>query len=354
MHALTLPRTRGVTTRVPGAPGDRPRPACRPGEAVSRAGPRGRFAFTLIELLVVVAIIAVLVGLLLPAVQRVRAAASRLSCQNNLKQIGLALHNHQAALGRLPPGRGAPAPAIFSPHAYLLPHLEQDNLRGLIDFTAPPAAFTVPPATVYDGARNYPAATTLVRTLVCPTDPTGGRVPGSAFAGTSYAASAGSGANSGALAGADGVFFLGSAVRLEDVADGTSNTAAFAERPVGGGGVGPGDARRVMLEIPGGGDTTATTCQPANGAWNTERGAKWIVGNYGNTLYNHAEPPNPPGPDCLNATQQKGRLAARSAHAGGANVLLCDGGVRFARDAIAVRAWQAMATRAGGEAVETE
>ncbi len=314
---------------------------------MSRANRRA--GFTLIELLVVIAIIAILVGLMLPAVQKVRAAAARLSCANNLKQIGLALHNHHAALGGFPPGRGTPTPAIFSPHAHLLPHLEQENLRGLIDYSAPPATFTVPPSTVHDGTRNYPAATTLVRTFVCPADRTDGRVPGSAYAGTSYAACAGSGVNSGFLTGADGVFFLGSAVRLEDIADGTSNTAAFSERMIGEGGPGPGDARRVMLEIPGGGDTTVATCQPSSGSWNTERGAKWIVGNYGNTLYNHAETPNPAGPDCLNATQQKGRLAARSAHAGGVNVLFCDGGVRFVRDGIPAQTWRAMATRAGGE-----
>jgi prepilin-type N-terminal cleavage/methylation domain-containing protein/prepilin-type processing-associated H-X9-DG protein len=315
---------------------------------------RGRCGFTLIELLVVIAVVAVLVGLLLPAVQKVRAAASRLSCQNNLKQIGLALHNHHAALGRFPSGRGTPTPAIFSPHAFLLPHLEQDNLRGLIDFTAPPATFTVPPATVYDGTRNYPAATTLVRGFVCPADPTDGRVPGSAFAGTSYAGNAGSGNNSGLLTTADGVFYLGSTVRLEDIADGTSTTAAFSERMIGAGGPGPGDPRRVMLEIPGSGDTTTATCQPSVGTWNTDRGGKWIVGNYGNTLYNHAETPNPVGCDCLNATQQKGRLAARSVHTAGVNVLFCDGGVRYVRDGVPAQAWQAMATRAGGESAGTE
>ncbi|MBP3956395.1 DUF1559 domain-containing protein [Gemmata sp. G18] len=316
--------------------------------------PRVPRAFTLIELLVVIAIIGVLIGLLLPAVQKVRAAAARLSCQNNLKQIGLALHNHHSALGRFPAGRGTPTPAIFSPHAYLLPYLEQDNLRGLIDYTAPPAAFTVPPATVYDGSRNYPAATTLVRTFVCPADPSDGRVPGSPFGGTSYAASASSGANSGALANADGVFFLGSAVRLEDIADGTSNTAAFSERTIGPGASNTSDVQRVMLELPGAGDTTAATCAPANGSWNAERGAKWIVGNYGNTLYNHAETPNPPGCDCLNATQQKGRLAARSAHTGGVNVVLCDGSVRFVRNDIPLAAWRALATRAGGEVAAGE
>src|SRR3954470_18120275 len=309
-----------------------------------------RRAFTLIELLVVLAILGILVGLLLPAVQKVRAAAARLSCQNNLKQLGLAMHNHHAALGAFPAGRGTPQPGIFSAHAYLLPYLEQDNLAATIDYTAAPASYAAPPFT-YDGSRNYPAVTAVVRTFVCPADPAAGRVPGSAYGGTSYAANAGSGANGGSLTAADGVFFLGSAIRVEDVTDGSSATAAFSERPLGGGAGTEADARRVMWMMPGGADPAAGSCgPPAAGSWYTERGAKWAVGNYGNTLYNHAHPPNPARWDCLNTQQQKAWAAARSNHPGGVNVLLCDGSVRCVPDRHAAAVWGAMGARAGGGA----
>src|SRR5688572_26360871 len=123
-------RTRG---RSEMAPTSRPR----------RDAMRGRRAFTLIELLVVVGIVAVLTGLLLPAVQKARAAAARAACGNNLKQIGLALHAHHDARGRFPPGRGAPLPAVFSAHAPLLPFLEQEGVQTEIDFSAAPVTFSV-------------------------------------------------------------------------------------------------------------------------------------------------------------------------------------------------------------------
>ena len=307
-----------------------------------------RIAFTLIELLVVIAIIVALIGLLLPAVQKVRAASARASCLNNLKQLGLASHGYHAAHGKFPPGRGVPAPAIFSAHAYLLSHVEQDGVRTLVDFTAPPITYNGP-VIVYDGTRNYPAACSPIRIFVCPADPAVGRVPGSAYAGTNYAGNAGNGANSGHLNAANGVFFTASAVRIEDIVDGSSQTALFAERPLGGG-VTNLDPRLGFWELPGTTDTTVGACSsPANAVWNGERGGKWIVGNYGNTLYNHAEPPNTTPPDCTNATQQKGRLAARGNHPGGLTVAFCDGSVRFVPESISPTVWSAWGTRAGGE-----
>src|SRR5262245_21369454 len=106
-----------------------------------------------------------------------------------------------------------------------------------------------------------------------------------------------------------------------------------------------------MREIPGGGDTTAAACGAGSaGEWNKERGGKWIVGNYGNTLYNHLLPPNAREWECINSAQQKARGGPRGDHPGGVNVLFCDGSVRFVTDGVNLDAWRALATRAGGEA----
>jgi prepilin-type N-terminal cleavage/methylation domain-containing protein len=310
----------------------------------------GRRAFSLIELLVVMAIFAILIGLLLPAVQKVRESAARARCQNNLKQIGLACHNFHDANGRLPSGRYGPLPMIFSAHAYLLPYIEQGTLQVLIDYSSPPATFLGGDGTVFDGTRNLTAASTPLRVFQCPSDPAAGRVPGSTYGATNYAACAGSGLVAyGRLSEADGIFFQNSIVKLSDIADGTSNTAAFCERLLGYG-TDPGTIERQMLMLPAGNDTTNSACgDPTAGIWFSDRGAKWIVGNYGNTLYNHAYLPDSAGWDCLNTQQQKAQTAARSLHSGGVELLLADGGVHWVKDAITLLIWQSLATRAGGE-----
>ena len=307
-----------------------------------RPAPTG---FTLVELLVVIAIIGVLVALLLPAVQAAREAARRASCANNLRQLGLAMHNYHDSLGNLPPAR-QPWPLVHSALARLLPYVEQENLQRLVDFDQP-----------VNHANNQSASQTPVKVLVCPSDGSGGRVSGSLHAGTTYAVNNGSGTvNFGLIASGDGLFTQ-NAMGFRDVIDGLSNTAAISETIIGSGvtttGATPADFRREILLVPGGGDPTPAACDAAAGVWSGQRGAKWIDGHYGNTLYNHYYTPNPKTWDCGNASGNKGLATARSRHPGGVSVLVCDSSVRFVPETISIGAWRALATRGGGE-VATE
>ncbi len=317
-----------------------------------------RTGFTLIELLVVIAIIAILVGLLLPAVQKVREAAARAQCTNNLKQIGLAMHNYEGAHGAFPPGRNQ-WPKVVSAPARLLAYVEQANLQNLID----------PDGTLAVGGQNDTAGKNRVPLFVCPSDPRNGQVPGSDYFGTNYVACNGTGVavdTAGNVTAylkipdGNGVFTQ-TPVRVLEITDGTSNTAAFSESTLGTGtapaGVptDPQTVRSVILEVPGGGDPTPAACDAGSGAWNPRRGEQWINGHYGRTLYNHYYPPNAAGKwDCGNASGNKGLTAARSGHAGGVNVLFCDGSVRFVRDAVPLDVWRALATRSGGEVAAAE
>ena len=212
--------------------------------------------FTLIELLVVIAIIAILIGLLLPAVQKVRSAAARMSCSNNLKQLGIGLHAYHDVQGGLPPGKTNG----YSGMAFLLPYIEQQNVFNMINFSVKAS-----------DASNNAARATEIKILHCPADRTDSPV---GTAGTSYRFNQGynilySGipdtnptkSNYG-MPPADGPFWDNSAVRLTDISDGTSSTAAMSEKLKGdwSDSIVTGADTFLLLDYPNNPDWWNTSC----------------------------------------------------------------------------------------------
>jgi prepilin-type N-terminal cleavage/methylation domain-containing protein/prepilin-type processing-associated H-X9-DG protein len=338
-----------------------------------RVGPSRRArsgGFTLIELLVVIAIIGVLVALLLPAVQSAREAARRIHCVNNLKQIGIALHNYHAAGGSFPVGflyPTVPVPSTTSPLQYrwsalaqMAPYLEQAGLFNALNFDFPVGYKpTGGPSTFWP---FYPANTTAMATTVasflCPSD--GARPPMDGSGPVNYALCAGSGTGGGDATGADGAFILGPAMSLANLTDGSSHTAAASEQLLGLAGLYsqttsvpiPLPASRAMARVAAG-PLTDEACAGAPSGWLLNKGAGWWDGNYLNTLYNHHEPPNSARYDCI-TYHNPGWKAPRSLHPGGVNLLLCDGHVAFAKDSVDPSVWRALSTRSGGEVVSAE
>jgi prepilin-type N-terminal cleavage/methylation domain-containing protein/prepilin-type processing-associated H-X9-DG protein len=263
-----------------------------------------RTAFTLIELLVVIAIIAVLIGLLLPAVQKVREAAARTSCQNNLKQIGLALHNYHDAVGKLPSG-GVTSNAI-SGIVYVAPYFEESAFYALWDLTRN-----------HNDPLNERAGSTPLKVMFCPSRRSPEKNPtiaylGGRYAASDYAFSTGTGhANSTDPAQLRGVFNQGSKLTLQDIPDGTSNTFGFGEKFVD--------------------PTVGNTDGPAH---------RWGLHSNRNTTSPMNALPLSPWSD-LDCT-------FGSRHTGGANFVFMDGGVRFIPQTINLQMYQWLGDRADG------
>jgi prepilin-type N-terminal cleavage/methylation domain-containing protein/prepilin-type processing-associated H-X9-DG protein len=317
-----------------------------------------RAAFTLIELLVVIAIIAVLIALLLPAVQSAREAARRAQCVNNLKQIGLAMHNYHDSVSCFPmsmgfdaPGFGYPEPVSYSGLSMLLPFLEQSVTYNSINYSIHRA-----------DPGNNTALATSVSSFVCPTDPQKNLPPGQA--GENYHPNSGNTINyvwgvsdpwnfNTSLPPFNGVFYPVSSTRVADITDGTSNTAGFSE-------MGLGDMSNAIA--------TERTDQFWTQTWPSTReqaisdcqsfpalnlsfqglstdGVPWLEGST-SAMYNHVNTPNkrscifPPG-RIMNT--------ANSYHPGGVNLAMCDGSVRFVKESVGLPTWRALGSRNGGE-----
>ena len=328
-----------------------------------------RKAFTLVELLVVIAIIGTLVALLLPALNAVRQAAQRVQCQNNMRQIGVALRNYEAATRHLPTGAdakpypGSPStPYTFyrwSTLAHLTPYVEESSIHDVLNLTVPMYGSNLKVT-----SQNVAGVAKIIPLFLCPSDQ--GIPVADGFGPTNYVCCTGSGAGGGTPFDTDGLFYVNSAVRLASVTDGATKTIAFSESLLGTGPESLADPDAVTPQTVYAFTFTAPLTEEAYAGavqWNVtnRRGFSWANGEYRCTLYNHYLPPNAARIDCI-ASRLGGDLsiryasygwrAARSNHAGGVNVFYLGGATSFIQDDIDLATWQALSTRAGGESVE--
>jgi prepilin-type N-terminal cleavage/methylation domain-containing protein len=350
-----------------------------------------RRGFTLIELLVVIAIIAVLIALLLPAVQAAREAARRAQCVNNLKQIGLALHNYHTAIGTFPLG-GTLCPAYsntysvnwgtWSANALMLGYLEQMPLYNAANFSW---AVAMGPG----WPMNSTVSLSILNNFICPSDGMSPVSPqGTQWLGmtNNYFASIGVTTSYPSNGTTTGPFTQGAAsFGLQSITDGSSNTIAYGEsligdgtvelvkwrdgpstaaRPAGGGGFqdATGQLQAVLTDL-----QTCTTAfanpHPDNATGvNNLKGFRWADDMGGKTLFNTIVPPNSNTYTwtwCalanVNNNAYDGQYQnSNSNHPGGANFLSCDGSVHFIKSSIAMSTYWALGTKAGGEVLSSD
>jgi prepilin-type N-terminal cleavage/methylation domain-containing protein/prepilin-type processing-associated H-X9-DG protein len=360
---------------------------------IPAAPPRRRPAFTLIELLVVIAIIAVLIGLLLPAVQKVREAAARTKCQNNLKQLGLACANYESAYGRLPvggegtnaagtatefgnlPGGNPIGPGnpgdYHATQAYLLPYIEQEAIYRQINLNA--LYNDISPTGQKVDANGKTAFQNVVPTFICPSwvgasaDPQGYGY--AHYSPTCYTDVGPGGYRDKSTRARGALDIANQSVALAAIADGSSNTLLMAE-----------DAGRTedyatsyiepISLYPGAKPAPGTGTLRAFWRWAEQDNAFGVSGDPlawrdkkpGRALNNNPTPFGGP-PDCPWATGSQAPGAASNNncgpndeiygfHTGGANVVFCDGHVAFLREDISAVVIRALVTRAGGETID--
>jgi prepilin-type N-terminal cleavage/methylation domain-containing protein/prepilin-type processing-associated H-X9-DG protein len=340
---------------------------------------RTRRGFTLIELLVVIAIIAVLIALLLPAIQSAREAARRIQCTNNLKQLGISLHNYHSTLNAFPSaGWIAPLtnwwvannltwPGHFR-YSFLLqslPYMEQGVASNAMNFNIP----------LYDiNGNDMPQNTTVyamqVQSFLCPSDVRSQNI--GTESPCNYAACSGDGLPGGfGLAASygqpDGVMYLNSSTSMASILDGSSQTALVAESIIGNNSniaPTPSSPNPVEVMVQLASDikvfadtytyfplTDAQCAAPLGFRW--DRQTNWIDGDYRHTLYDHYYTPNSTNYDCLRGPDH-GWRTARSRHPGGVNTLFVDGSVKFIKNTVNPAAYRAVGTIARGEIISAD